>query len=229
MAFYLGLDASTQRLTTILIEVAGARRAVVGVQSIGYDEAFPEYGTRHGVLPSGDPLVAQSPPLMWVAALDRAMADVARTWPREMAHLSAVAGSAQQHGSVYLAPAAEIALASLDPAVPLARAIAPVLSRLVSPMWMDASTADECRAITASLGGDAAVARLTGSRAFERFTGPQIRTVRAARAGRVRRHQPDSPGQLVPGVSARGPIGAARSRRRVGDEPDGHRERAVVG
>jgi xylulokinase len=43
-----------------------------------------------------------------------------------------------------------------------------------SPIWMDSSTAAECRALEAKLGGPARVAELTGSRAFERFTGNQI-------------------------------------------------------
>jgi xylulokinase len=40
---------------------------------------------------------------------------------------------------------------------------------------MDSSTAGQCAAITRALGGASALATLTGSRAFERFTGPQIR------------------------------------------------------
>ncbi len=175
MSFYLGLDASTQRLTAILIEAGDGRHAIVGERSVRYDEAFPRYFTRHGVLPSGDPLVAQSPPLMWVEALDRVMAEVARLWPAEVARLSAVSGSGQQHGSVSLTAAADAALEALDPARPLVDAVAPLLSRPVAPIWMDASTSLECAAITEALGGAAAVSRLTGSRAFERFTGPQIR------------------------------------------------------
>jgi xylulokinase len=175
MSFYLGLDASTQSLTAVLIEAGDTRRAVVGARSVVYDTAFPSYGTRHGVLPSADPLIAQSSPRMWVEALDRVMAELGRQHPAEVARLAAVSGSAQQHGSVYLTAGAKKALASLDPARPLAEAVEPVLSRQVAPIWMDASTAAECRAIAAAVGGDAALSRLTGSRAFERFTGPQIR------------------------------------------------------
>ena len=50
-----------------------------------------------------------------------------------------------------------------------------MLSRSVSPIWMDSSTSVECREITAAVGGPEALAAHTGSRAFERFTGPQIR------------------------------------------------------
>jgi xylulokinase len=40
---------------------------------------------------------------------------------------------------------------------------------------MDSSTTMECAEITSSVGGDQLLAQRTGSRAFERFTGPQIR------------------------------------------------------
>ena len=39
--------------------------------AIAFDEAFPEYGTRHGVLPSDDPRRGTAPPLLWVDTLDR--------------------------------------------------------------------------------------------------------------------------------------------------------------
>jgi xylulokinase len=174
MSFYLGLDASTQSLTAVLIEAGDTRRAVVGTRSVVYDTAFPAYGTRHGVLQSADPLVAQSAPLMWVEALDRVMAEMGRLFPAEVARLAAVSGSAQQHGSVYLNAGLGAALGSLG-RTSLVSAIAPVLARPVAPIWMDASTAAECRSIAAAVGGDPALSRLTGSRAFERFTGPQIR------------------------------------------------------
>ena len=65
MAIYLGLDASTQSLTAIAIEVSDRERRVLLERSFQFDDALPGYGTRHGVLPNDDPLVATAPPLMW--------------------------------------------------------------------------------------------------------------------------------------------------------------------
>src|SRR5256885_507338 len=92
-----------------------------------------------------------------------------------VSRLAAISGSAQQHGSVYLAAGAEDALAGADPRVPLHEQIASALSRKVSPIWLDSSTSAECAEITNAVGGAALLAQTTGSRAFERFTGPQIR------------------------------------------------------
>jgi len=58
------------------------RRRVVLESSIAFDEAFPQYGTRHGVLPSDDAAMAVSPPLMWVDALELMMDRVAKSFQR---------------------------------------------------------------------------------------------------------------------------------------------------
>jgi xylulokinase len=91
------------------------------------------------------------------------------------ARIAAISGSAQQHGSVYVNASAEGGLGQLDASRPLAPQIAPLLSRAVSPVWLDSSTSRECREISDAVGGAAILAQRTGSRAFERFTGPQIR------------------------------------------------------
>ncbi len=111
---------------------------------------------------------------MWAAALDLMMARLAASG-LDLTQLSAISGSAQQHGSVYLNAAWGAAVQRLDPTRAPADQLKHVFSRDESPIWMDSSTADECAEITAAVGGERILARRTGSRAFERFTGPQIR------------------------------------------------------
>jgi len=172
---YLGFDLSTQGLTGIVLEITGSERRVVFQRSLNFDRDFPHYGTRSGVLPHADPRVATSAPLLWADALDRFMGILARDSGADLRELRAVSGAAQQHGSVYLNAAATPGLARLDPRQPLVTQLSGVLSRAEAPIWMDSSTTAQCAAIAASVGGNDALARLTGSRAFERFTGPQIR------------------------------------------------------
>ena len=175
MSIYLGFDSSTQSLSVLAIEVDGAHRRLIFERSLNFDEHFPAHGTRHGVLHHENPLVAHSSPLLWAEALDHLMGVVAKESGIKLDKVRAIAGSGQQHGSVYLGAGATAALSSLDASVALEKQIQPVLSRLTSPIWMDSSTAVECREITQAVGGNQALADLTGSRAFERFTGPQIR------------------------------------------------------
>jgi len=66
-------------------------------------------------------------------------------------------------------------LANLTADQPLVDQLRGIFSRETSPIWMDSSTSAECEEIEAALGGKAATAEATGSAAFERFTGPQIR------------------------------------------------------
>jgi len=175
MPVYLGLDLSTQSLTAVAIEVSGRERRVAFEESLNFDAALPQYGTRHGVLPQTDPLVATSSPLMWAEALEGMMEMIARDSSIALADIRAISGSGQQHGSVYFGAAAAQALASLDAARSLESQMRGVFVRPESPIWMDLSTAAECAEITAAVGGPERLAMLTGSRAFERFTGPQIR------------------------------------------------------
>jgi xylulokinase len=174
VSLYLGFDSGTQGLTAIVLAVEGDRARVAFESSLKFDEAFPRYGTRHGVLPRADPATAVSSPAMWADALDAMMARVAASG-LDLSALEAIAGSAQQHGSVYLNQAATAGLARLDPRSAPGSQVTRCLSRLVAPIWMDSSTSIECAEIETAVGGAAALAARTGSRAFERFTGPQIR------------------------------------------------------
>ena len=172
---YLGLDSSTQSLSAVAIEVAGDGPANVAFEtSLNFDQTLPHYGTRYGVLPRTDPASAQSSPVMWAEALDVMLARLGDAGA-EPARLAAISGAAQQHGSVYLKAGAATALAQLDPSQPLAPQVAPLLSRPAAPIWLDSSTSSSCAEIESAVGGAAVLAARTGSRAFERFTGPQIR------------------------------------------------------
>jgi xylulokinase len=152
---YAGFDCSTQGLSLVVIDVNGARRSVVFRDSLSFDDDLPEFDTHHGVLPPPSPGVIHAPPLMWARALERMLGRLASHTDR--ARLGAISGSGQQHGSVYCGASPH------------------VLTRATSPVWMDSSTVRECGEIESTLGGPSAVAQLTGSRAFPRFTGPQIR------------------------------------------------------
>src|SRR3954464_7207213 len=177
MALYLGFDSSTQSLTATVIEIRGPARRVVFEHTLPFDEEFPAYRTARGVLPAdaGDaPGTVTAPPAMWAAALDRMMGIVAAQG-LDVTRIRAISGAGQQHGSVYLTADAGRVLATLDPMQPLDAQVTPILARSVSPVWLDCSTTRECDALTSAVGGDAALARLTGSRAYERFTAAQIR------------------------------------------------------
>jgi xylulokinase len=174
-SLYAGFDSSTQGLTAVVIRVDGPRREVVWHDTVSYDRDLPSYGTHHGVLSDSDPRIVRAPPLMWVEALDEMMARLAAALGSERSRFVMIGGSAQQHGSVYLNAEGLARLAALDDAGPLVAQMRQGFSRPSSPVWMDASTSADCAEIERALGGPRAAAALTGSRVYERFTGPQIR------------------------------------------------------
>jgi xylulokinase len=175
MAVYLGFDSSTQSLSAVAIEIEGSRRSVIYERCINFDEDFPDYNTQNGILPHDDPQVARSSPLLWAEALDRLMGIIVKESGIPVEQIRAISGSGQQHGSVYLNAGASSVLGHLDPKRSLVEQIRPMFSRESSPIWMDSSTTVECAEITEAVGGRGVLPLLTGSRAFERFTGPQIR------------------------------------------------------
>src|SRR6476659_672782 len=99
--YFLGFDSSTQSLTGQIIEVTGDNARLVWESALNFERDLPAYGTRHGMLPSDDPKVAEAPPAMWAKALEIMMARVAASG-LELSRIAAVSGSAQQHGTVYL-------------------------------------------------------------------------------------------------------------------------------
>ena len=94
---YLGLDASTQSLSAVIIDLA--TRTVVYERTVAFDDVAG-YGTRNGVLRNPDPTVVHAPPMVWVAALDLLFGAMKQDGA-PLGELAAVSGSGQQHGSVY--------------------------------------------------------------------------------------------------------------------------------
>jgi len=170
MSVFLGLDSSTQSLKAMLIDAA--KGEIIALEAVNFGKDLPEFDCPNGVLDNPDPLVKHSNPLLWLAALDLALAKLAKAGA-PLSEVKGLGGSGQQHGSVYLKKSFGKILGSLDPKRPLAGQLEPALARKTSPIWMDSSTSEDCRALEKAIGP-----RLqsdTGSPAIERFTGPQIR------------------------------------------------------
>ena len=167
---FLGLDSSTQGLKCTIID---DQLLIVYEHALNFDRDLPQYGTQGGVHMGEDGLTVTSPASMWVAALDMLFAQMqADGAPLEA--VCAISGSGQQHGSVWLQEGTEAVLADLDAEKTLVDQLSDIYATQDSPIWMDSSTTKQCVARESALGGAQATADLTGSRAYERFTGNQI-------------------------------------------------------
>ncbi len=168
---FLGFDSSTQSLTAVVIDPACGK--IVLQESVNFGADLPQYASPSGFLPGGSGGEVHADPRMWLEALDLLLARIQGMI--RLADIRMVAGSGQQHGTVYLDDTFEKRLAALVPGDSLATALVPALTRRTSPIWMDTSTGAECEEIAAAMGGRAEVCRRSGSVAVERFSGPQIR------------------------------------------------------
>src|SRR5262249_28060309 len=167
---FLGLDSSTQSLTALIVDTDTGE---VIDRSIAFGPRLPRYESPNGFLTNADPRIKHSDPLMWVEALDLVLGEL-RAAGVDLSAIRGVSGAGQQHGSVYLGRSLDGA-GKWDAGTPLVDQVRPLLSRKTAPIWMDASTGVECAEIAAAAGGDDKMVAITGSRAIERFTGPQIR------------------------------------------------------
>jgi len=171
MGLYLGLDSSTQSLSALVIDSDAGQ--IVRQEAVNFGKDLPEYGSPQGFLPNPDAQVRHANPLLWVAALDLLLSKL-KASGFDFAAVRGISGSGQQHGSVYLnTRISDAPRWSTDS--PLVDQVRPLLSRASAPIWLDSSTSVECAEIAAAVGGDSVVVSVSGSRAIERFTGPQIR------------------------------------------------------
>ncbi|XP_025268205.1 xylulose kinase isoform X1 [Camponotus floridanus] len=170
-ATYLGLDLSTQQLKAVVID---DNLVVLHETSIQFDNDLPEFRTYGGVIQKKEePHVVVAPSLMWVKALDMIL-DKLRVCGVDFSKVVAISGCAQQHGTIYWGKGSQSRLQRLNPTKFLYEQFATSFSVTHSPVWMDSSTSKECSVLEEIVGGPHKLAEITGSRAYERFSGPQI-------------------------------------------------------
>lgn len=167
---FLGFDFSTQQLKVIAVD---GNLEVIVQSSVQFDSELPEFRTRGGVHIHDDKLTVTSPALMFVKALD-VLLEKMRNAGFDFSRVKAISGSGQQHGSVFWRKGARQTLNHLDPQKHLHLQLQECFALQDCPVWMDSSTSDQCQFLEAAVGGAQRLADITGSRAYERFTGSQI-------------------------------------------------------
>jgi len=171
MDHWLGIDASTQSVSALLVDEKGA---IIAKDSVNFGSDLPDYKAPQGFLESSTPGEVHADPLMWLDALDLCLSRIVAAGV-DFSNVRGISGAGQQHGTVYLNEKWPNCLLQLDSEKSLADRIKPALSRSTSPIWMDVSTEMECSEISKALGGDIEVCNRSGSVPIERFSGPQIR------------------------------------------------------
>lgn len=171
----LGLDASTQSLSAVLLNIETGKP--VWSRSLAYrdDPRLLGYGFEHDTLliPPREPGEAEQPPRLFVAALDAILSDLKESG-QDIPAIAAINTSGQQHGHVYLNGGAKAAFRSLHDPDSARSALVARLSDVFAyggaPIWKTANTVAEAEHIRARTGGKAAIIERTGSDMPLRFS-----------------------------------------------------------
>jgi len=185
----LGLDASTQSLSAILLDSESGE--VTWSRSLAYrdDPRLLGFGFEHDtmIIPPREPGEAEQPPRLFIAALDALFSDL-KADGVDASAIAAINTSGQQHGHVYLNGRAQAAFARLRQPDCEADNLLTLLSDSFAyggaPIWKTANTAAEAEHIRTTVGGKTAIIERTGSDIPLRFA--------AAAHRKVARRYPDA-------------------------------------
>ncbi|GFN93384.1 xylulose kinase [Plakobranchus ocellatus] len=167
---YLGFDFSTQQIKVIAVT---EKFEVAYDEHVQFDVDLPEFKTHGGVHIQPDHVTITTPTRMWVKAFDLLLERMkASKFPFQ--NVVAVSGAGQQHGSVFWSTGVNKYLRNLSPDQTMYEQLKDCFSVEDSPVWMDASTRAQCKKLEQAVGGPEILTGITGSRAYERFTGAQI-------------------------------------------------------
>ena len=172
MPTVLGLDSSTQSVSAVVLDTESG--SIIHEEAVSFGGDLPDYGQPSGFIPGGEGGEVHSDPLMWLDALELLFERLSAS-EVNLGEIAAIAGSGQQHGSVYLDEGFADTVRHLDANRTLKSQVLSHLTRQTAPIWMDTATSEECAEIARAVGGNAEVCSRSGSIAIERFTGPQIR------------------------------------------------------
>ena len=177
----LGLDASTQSLSAVIVDIENGDKSFEHSLDYRRDNRLNDFGIRSDyIIPPRVDGEADQPPEMFWAALD-VMFDDIRTAGISLTDIMVINNSGQQHGHVYLNKSAKEVFRRLrqkgSGVKDLLSLLEGCLSYLSSPIWMTSNTVDQTEHVRTAVGGKKNMIRLSGSDAPLRFSGTVIRRV----------------------------------------------------